>query len=101
VYRTTNEARSFHLTLFKAMVPPHPKDIASRRTKELFQKKMNEFAHEFDLTPWMKKAAVMASIHRRDYELNPARNQSVMEHYKRRSPYNTKVTLDLKRQCTA
>jgi hypothetical protein len=45
VYRTTNEARSFHLTVFKAMVPPHPKDDASRRTKELFQKKIKEFAN--------------------------------------------------------
>jgi hypothetical protein len=98
VYRTTNKARSFHLTVFKAMVPPHPKDDASRRTKELFQKKMKEFANEFDLSPCMKKAALVASIHRRDYKLNPARNQPVMEHYKRRSPYNTKVTLELKRQ---
>jgi hypothetical protein len=79
------------------MVPPHPKDDASRRTKELFQK-MKEFANEFDLTPCMKKAALVASIHRRDYELNPVRDQPVMEQYKRRSPYNTKVTLDLKRQ---
>jgi hypothetical protein len=45
--------------VFKAMVPPHPKDDASRRTKELFQKKMKEFANEFDLTPCMKKAALV------------------------------------------
>jgi hypothetical protein len=98
VYSTTNEARSFHLTIFKAMVPPHPKENDSRRTHELFRKKMKEFSEEFDLTPLMKKAALVSSIHRRDYELNPERNLPVMEHYKRRSPYNIKVTLDLKNQ---
>ena len=93
---TSNEARSFLLTLFKSMVPAYPRRFASRKQRRAHSRKMKDFVKDMDLTHCQRNTAILASKIKRDMVDNPTVKVNLIESHQRKSPFNMKVTTELK-----
>ena len=97
VHRNTNEAISFQLTVFRAMVPAAPLETANRQAKNSYKRKMKDFIDEFELGGAYAERAKLASMQRREYNSSTESKQKLIVSYQRKSPTNTKLNSQLKR----